>query len=423
MAGGLARRFAGRSVAFYAANLASVLLPLVSVPYLTRTLGPSAWGELALAQAVATTLAVLVEFGHVQSGTRALLHAGSKQEGAALAGTILLGKLVLALIGSLLLAGLAGFGLLPVRPALLVAAGAAGIGLGLSPLWLVQAGERVAAFLVIDVAAKASAVVALPLFVREPADAQLVLWLQAAAALVALVGGLLLAGFRPPARIPTLAEVGRLLHAQRHGFLFRATILTYTTANVVVLGLVAASHQVGLFAAVDRSVRLVACFAGPLGQALYPLLARASRADPAAAARIVAGTTVGVLAVGVALGVVLLVAAEPIVRTLLGPDFAEAAPVLRILAPLPALICVSNILGIQWMFAIGAEPAFVRILALAGAVCLPSGAALGAAAGAVGMAVAATVAEIVVTGGILVHLAWTRMLPTRNFAGRRAHAH
>lgn len=228
MAAGIARRIAGRSAAFYAANLASVLLPLVSVPYLTRTLGPSAWGELALAQAVATTLAVLVDFGHVQSGTRALLRAGSAQEAARLAGVILTAKLALAVLGALVLAALAGPGLLPMRPALVVAAGAAGVGLGLSPLWLVQAGERVAAFLVIDVAAKVSAVVAFPLFVREPADAHLVLWLQAAAAAVALVGGLLLSGFRPPARIPTPAEVCRLLHEQRHGFLFRATILTYT---------------------------------------------------------------------------------------------------------------------------------------------------------------------------------------------------
>lgn len=423
MGGGLVRRIAGRSVAFYAANLASALLPLVSVPYLTRTLGPSAWGELAIAQAVATSLAVVVEFGHVQSGTRTLLRAGSAQEAATLAGTILLGKLVLALVGSVLLAGLAGFGLLPVRPALLVAAGAAGIGLGLSPLWLVQAGERVAPFLALDVAAKALAVAALPLFVRDAAHAHLVLWLQAAAAAVAFVGGLLLARFRPTSPLPSLGDVTRLLLAQRHGFLFRATIWTYTTANVVVLGLVAASDQVGLFAAVDRTVRLVACFAGPLGQALYPLLARASRTDPAAAARVVAGTTVGVLAVGIALGVVLLVAAEPVVRILLGRDFAEAAPVLRILAPLPVLICVSNILGVQWMFAIGAESSFVRILALAGGVCLSSGAVLGAAAGAVGMAVAAALAELVVTGGIVLHLVRTRTLPTRSFAGRRAHAH
>lgn len=46
--------------------------PLASVPYLTRTLGPEAWGELAIAQAVATVLAVLVDYGHAQSATPAI---------------------------------------------------------------------------------------------------------------------------------------------------------------------------------------------------------------------------------------------------------------------------------------------------------------------------------------------------------------
>lgn len=72
MASGLARRIAGRSAAFYAATGAAALLPLASVPYLTRTLGPEAWGELAIAQAVATVLAVLVDYGHAQSATPAI---------------------------------------------------------------------------------------------------------------------------------------------------------------------------------------------------------------------------------------------------------------------------------------------------------------------------------------------------------------
>ena len=423
MAAGLARRIAGRSAAFYAANLAALLLPLASVPYLARVLGPAGWGELAIAQAVATSLAALVEFGHVQSGTRALLRAGSASEAARIAGTILAGKLLLAALGALILAALGGLGFVPVRPALLVAAGAAGISFGLSPLWLVQAGERVAPFLALDVAAKALAVAALPVLVHGPGDAPVVLWLQAGAGAASLIGGLWLAPHRPAPRAAGTGEIVGLLRDQRYGFLFRATILTYTTANVFVLGLVAAAHEVGLFAAVDRPVRLVACFAGPLGQALYPLLARASQEDPAAAARLVGFTTLTVAAVGIVLSAVLFAAAEPIVHLGLGVECLAAAPVLRMLAPLPALICVSNILGIQWMFSIGAESAFVRILALAGAVCLPTGAVLGAFSGAIGMAGAALLAELVVAGGVLLHLAWTGRLPTWTYVGRRANAH
>lgn len=423
MAVGLARRIVGRSAAFYAANLASVLLPLVSVPYLARTLGPAAWGELALAQAIATGLAVLVDYGHAQSGTRALLRAGAASEARRLAGAILSGKLLLAVVGAAGLGVLGLLGMLPVAVQLLPAAIAAGIASGLSPLWLAQAGERVGRYLALDVTAKALAVVSLLVLVHEPGGAARVLWLQAAAGLGSFLSGLVLSSLRPSLRPSTARAVGALLWEHRHGFLFRATILTYTTANVLVLGFVAAPHEVGIFAAADRAVRLVACFAGPLGQALYPLLARAWQEDPAGAARLASTATLAVAAIGIGLGLGLLFAADRVALLLLGPGFADAAVVLRILAPLPALICVSNILGMQWMFSIGAEAAFVRILALAGLVCLPSGTVLGAMLGAPGMGIAATLAELVVTGGVLVHLVRSGSLPGRGLIGSRAHAH
>lgn len=423
MGRGLGQRLAGRAAMFYAANLASLLIPLASVPYLARVLGPAAWGELAIAQAIAATLAVLVDYGHAQSGTRTLVRAECSREAARLAGLVLWCKLLLGALGACGLALAFACGWLPVRPELAAAAVVAGIALGLSPLWLVQASDRIGRYLMVDVAAKALGLGGLLVLVHDPGDAARVLWLQAGASGVALVGGLLLARTRPSTRAPRPGELVRLLHEQRHGFLFRATILTYTTANTLVLGLVAPAHEVGIFAAADRAVRLVACFAGPLGQALYPAMARGWRDDPSLAARLAVRTTLGVAAIGLALGLALLAGAEPIARLVLGPEFVGAAPVLRVLAALPLLICVSNILGIQWMFSIGAEPALVRILALAGAVCLPTGAALGGVHGALGMAIAATLAELVVTGGILAHLAWTRSLPTTTTLGSKAHAH
>lgn len=423
MASGLARRIAGRSAAFYAATGAAALLPLASVPYLTRTLGPEAWGELAIAQAVATVLAVLVDYGHAQSATRALLHANDPAEARRIATTILASKLVLAVAGGGILAFLGAVDLLRIRGDLLAAAIVAGSAQGLWPLWLIQAGGRIVPFLLCDIVGKASSVGALFLLVCDPAHAPRVLWLQAAAAGISFAVGFALAGIRPKGPVPRVAEIWRALRKHRHGFLFRATILGYTTTNVLVLGLVAPAHEVGLFAAADRTVRLVASFAVPLGQALYPLLARSWREDPLLAARLAARATLVVTGVGLALGLGIYFAADPIIRVFLGGEFSMAAVVLRILAPLPPLICVSNILGLQWMFAIGAEKAFVKILAIAATACVSTGAILAPTFGASGMSVAATLAEGLVTGGILLHLLRTRRLPSAGWSGIGVHAH
>src|SRR4029077_4445024 len=44
-----------------------------------------------------------------------------------------------------------------------------------------------------------------------------------------------------------------------------------------------------------------------------------------------------------------------LVRVVLGPGFDSAVVVLRILALLPPLIAISNVLGIQWMLALGLD--------------------------------------------------------------------
>ncbi|MCX7630487.1 MAG: oligosaccharide flippase family protein [Geminicoccaceae bacterium] len=423
----MAREFRGavarRSAALYAANLVTLSLPLASVPYLARVLGPVAWGELAIGQAIATVLAVLIDYGHGQSGTRDLVRACASGDGRRFAATVLASKLVLAIAAATLVVTVAGFGLLPVRPDLVPAAIAAGVAIGSSPLWLVQAGDRIGRYLALDVTVKVAAVAALFVLVDEPSDAPRVLWLQAGAGTVSLAGGLFLSQIRPAFWLPTPAAIARLLHEQRYGFLFRTTILTYTTANVLVLGFLARPQDVGLFAAAERAVRVVANFAGPLGQALFPILARSWREDPVAAARLARRATVVVAGIGALFGLCFLVGAEQIALFLLGSQFAGAAPLLAILAPLPLLIGVSNILGVQWMFSIRAEDALVRILVVAGAACLPTGALLATIYGAPGMAVAATVAETLVTAGILAHLARSKSLPTAFALRRPGHAH
>jgi PST family polysaccharide transporter len=58
---------------------------------------------------------------------------------------------------------------------------------------------------------------------------------------------------------------------------------------------------------------------------------------------------------GCAMGVTIFFGAPILVRLVLGPGFESAVLVLRILALLPPLIALSNVLGIQWMLALGLD--------------------------------------------------------------------
>jgi len=58
--------------ALYGLHLFKYLIPLMLIPYLARTLGLAVWGELAIAQAFAAYLGLIIEYGFEFSATKTL---------------------------------------------------------------------------------------------------------------------------------------------------------------------------------------------------------------------------------------------------------------------------------------------------------------------------------------------------------------
>src|SRR5271169_2187975 len=99
--GGLSRKLASSTLAhnvisLYAGQAAMYLAPLITIPYLTRVLGPAARGRYSFAMAISVQLALLVDFGFgiTASRTIATLRDSPAQIGLTL-GAAIAAKLVL----------------------------------------------------------------------------------------------------------------------------------------------------------------------------------------------------------------------------------------------------------------------------------------------------------------------------------------
>src|SRR5690606_7080343 len=68
------------ALALYAAQFAGYLLPLATVPYLARVLGPGSLGLVAFAQALGAYVALVVEYGFHLSGTREVVRHRSNPD-------------------------------------------------------------------------------------------------------------------------------------------------------------------------------------------------------------------------------------------------------------------------------------------------------------------------------------------------------
>lgn len=94
-------------------NVAKLIFPLLTLPYLTRILSIDSYGVVAYVKSIMTYMQVFVDFGFVLSGTKEIVqNRGDLEKVGKIIGNAMLGKLILASIGTIFLIILAS--LIPI---------------------------------------------------------------------------------------------------------------------------------------------------------------------------------------------------------------------------------------------------------------------------------------------------------------------
>ncbi|MFO0328112.1 MAG: flippase [Gemmatimonadota bacterium] len=388
---------------------ASTLIPMVTLPHMTRALGAESFGKVVFVQAVMAFAVVFTDYAFSWSGVRDI--AGVRGEKAVLSRTFLGiwgAQWVLTLLAGPALMLFAWFHGIGEGDAALYVLGYLGIVIGntLFPVWFFQGLERMGEIALIQVATRLLSVPAILGLVRSPRDTALALAIQAF--VTVLAGALAIAHMRRRGWITWQApHAVAVIDALRGGsslFVSKLGISVYTALAPIVLGLTAGTTAVSYFSIADRLRLAGQSLLTPITNALFPRLSHLYAADRAGATRLVARAFAIMLATAASISLGLFVMADVAIRLFGGPAFGAAVPVLRLLAALPLVVGLSNFFGVQVMLTNGRARAFNLILAAA--------AALGGIAiwpltrwlGAVGAAVSIVGAECFVTTAMAVYL-------------------
>lgn len=315
----------------YAAQAANLLLPLASLPYLARVLGPEAWGKLAFAQSFGLILGLGVEYGFNYSATRAVALARDDRTRLGSVTREILAAQALLLSVAVLAAWVAR-PFLPqfaADPALLWASVIWMIPQAAGLQWYFQGTGAMPAFAWRGVAGRALGVAGVLLVVRDPGDAALALWIQAGASLAITVEVWWRVVRCSAGPWPTARGVRRALGEGQALFVYRTGVYLYAVLNTFALGFLGPAAQLGAYALAERLAKAAAALVDPLSQALFPQLVR----NPESPANQV---SVQVLAaVGAAAGAGLWFSADWLVLLTAGRPWPAAAESLRAFAPFP----------------------------------------------------------------------------------------
>lgn len=387
-------------------QVASYIIPLVTIPYLARVLGAAGWGLVAFAQAFGSYLALVGEYGFALSATREVArHRGDRARLTDIVAGVLGAKVLLACasIG----AGLLAVWLVPAfhrHPLLLWSAVFWAVAQALSMMWFFLGLEEVRTVAWLDVAAKAASTVAVFVFVRRPGDEWLVLTLQGIGFLLSFAICTWIAYQKVPFRFPRWRSTSESIRMGWTMFLYRSSVSLYTVGNAFILGLFVAPSFVGYYAGAEKIGKALVSLLNPITQTLYPRLSHLVHKDIGRAARLLKVILAFMVIGGAIAGACVFYGAPSLVHVILGSAFGPSTPVLKIFAWLPLVIGVGAVFGVYWMLPLGMDRVFNTVILSAGALNLLLATLLAPKAGPEGMAWAVMISEICVTVSMGVYL-------------------
>jgi PST family polysaccharide transporter len=381
----------------YAMQAANFLLPLVSVPYLARVLGPEGWGRVVWGQSLGLLAALVVEYGFNLSAARQVAQEmGDRAELArTVSGTYGAQLLLLAGCGT---AGLAAAVWLPVTAMLAGGAFFWMIPQAMSGQWFFQGTDRMEVLSGATFLARALGLAGLLGWVTAPEHAERVLWVQAGPGLAVAAAAGWYAWRETAAARPRWSDVRAALERGRAMFLYRGLASAGSTLQTFLFGLAAPAPALGLYGGAERLVKAALAFLDPLQLSLYPKLARsAGFEDEQRGWRRRAGWLLG--AAGAAGGLTLAAGAPLLTSLLLGPGFATAAGLVAVMAVNVPLAAWAQACGVHRLLVAGREREFNAVVlgANAGSLLLAAGWLLGG----VGAYPERTMALLAVTGPAL----------------------
>ncbi|WP_072415039.1 oligosaccharide flippase family protein [Collinsella phocaeensis] len=395
---------AGWLLALQAVN---ILLPFVTVPYVTRVFGTDGYGVFSIALNWVTYFQLVIEYGFNLSATKKVVGTKNVTE---------LNRLVSAVV-------FARMGLVGVCFLIVLVLGATSaatgdqlacmlvlfsmlVGIAIQLNWLFQGLQDMKVITIATAAARSLSVLLVFLLIKYPNQLMLYSLLYSITFLLSGLITHIFARKRYGVRIG-LPSLRQILEEMRDGmpiFLSSAAGKLIGNVGITVLGSYSTSAIVGSYAAILKIPQMVSLMFTPIGQALYPRINEECIKSRRGAAKLVVRfglPTVVLFGLGL-FGIAVL--RVPLVSLLFGEEYLLCADTLIPLAMWVLLGIVNNFIGVQLLIPFGRQSIYSALMIADSILSLALNFLLGYSFGAMGVASAIAISEAALTMALILSL-------------------
>lgn len=361
-------------IALAIVQASNYILPLISLPYLARVLGAESFGKVVFAQALMMYFILVVEYGFSWSATRKV---AENRENRVLLGEIFMNiwavQWLLIVLCSVIFVSIV-FGVEKFRGDIGFYAAAFFIVLGnvLFPIWFFQGVEKLQLQSVLQFAGKLIGLLFIFVLVKNENDG---IWVLLSNALSAIIAGLFSIFFIFKSGyfkicFPSLSGVRQEFVEGFSLFASRVSISFYTMLIPLALGWIAGPVALAYFNVADKLRVGAQSLITPISQAIFPRISHLVSKNESSAYQLIKRSAVAIFLVSGSASLMLFVLSEPLVQLMAGEGFDGAVSVLHWMSPVPFLVGMSNLFGVQLMIPLRLNIAFNRVLFCAAVLCV-----------------------------------------------------
>ncbi len=350
----------------YLVQFSSYVMPVITLPYLSRVLSPEKFGLIAYAQAFMWYFITLTDYGFNLSATRQIaIHQEDTEEVSRIFSTVMVCKVLLTLLGLIILmTTVLAIPKLRRDWLLFLLAFLSVVGNCLFPLWLFQGLQKLGHAAIRDFLAKILGIVALLSLVHSDKDYLLVAGIQGGSAALAGLIGLACVPLACPVRwrTPDWRQIRQALVAGWPLYLSLAASSFAGATSIMLLGLFSTPAEVGYYSGAQRIIAALKSLVGPVVTAVYPMVSLKAGRSKLEVLSFVKKYAFLLSSPFLAIGILVMTAGPWIVRVALGPKYDSSIILMQIMAMSPFLLSMSHVYSTYYMLACGYDRAWMRIM-------------------------------------------------------------
>lgn len=323
-------------IGLYAIQISNIIIPVITLPWLTLKLGVSQFGEFSLILVIVSYLSLAIDYGFNLSGVRDIAHT-DKQERSNIFFNILLIRILIFLLVSLLFLTIATSELSDIASEYKYLIILFSINSVINITWFFQGIDLLFIASTTILITRAISIPLLFIFVQTSQDIDTAILIQFIPSIVSSVILLYLVNYKNLLLRPsvTFKSLQGTFSSGLGFFLTTSLSSAYVYSYILILGLTLGSVYVGAFTVADKVIKAFQALISPLSMLYYKKIASNIAFKEISTKENINRLLINNLTIGLIISLTIFIFSKSIITLFFSENYFKSIEVLRLLSILP----------------------------------------------------------------------------------------